>query len=342
MQFERELRMISVIVPVYNAQKFIRRCVESVVNQTRRDFELILVDDGSNDGSGDICDGYAKKDSRITVVRQKNSGVSSARNAGLEVATRPYVAFLDSDDEVGDGYLESLLDPPERYDLVVSGYRQISTDSQEIGIVKFDRESFENIDKTAALSCISRGKFNIVWGKRFKRSIIRQNDVKFIRDIDYCEDTLFVLDYLINSRSLLIDESTQYRHRIHQEKRLSDVDATLYDRFSYANNLIKVKLERNFPSVTSSLEWKQRMRGILCDFTFSMLKTKYPYSIKRRFLSKIFKDPDYPNSIYEIRRMFGGEGKLIQGALFSKSPFFVNIVFMGADVKRRFTDKRRR
>ncbi len=115
---------ISVIVPAYNAEKTLHRCVDSILAQTFEDFELILVDDGSKDSSGRICDEYAAKDSRIRVVHKSNGGVSSARNAGLDIASGEYVAFIDSDDYIDNDYLLSFT----RYnaDLIVSGAKTIS------------------------------------------------------------------------------------------------------------------------------------------------------------------------------------------------------------------------
>ena len=97
---------ISVIVPVYRAEKYISGCIESILNQTLENFELLLVDDGSPDESGRICDEYARKDGRITVVHKKNEGVSIARNTGIDMAKANWVCFIDSDDWVENNYLE--------------------------------------------------------------------------------------------------------------------------------------------------------------------------------------------------------------------------------------------
>lgn len=114
---------ISVIVPVYNVEPYLENCIESILNQTFWDFELILVDDGSNDGSRNICDAYAEKDERITVLYQKHRGVSAGRNRGLEESVCKYVAFVDADDYVDDRYLETLYRTIRKYqaDLVLSG-----------------------------------------------------------------------------------------------------------------------------------------------------------------------------------------------------------------------------
>ena len=101
--------MVSVIIPVYNVEKYLRRCLDSVVGQTYKDLEIILVDDGSTDGSTEICEEYAKKDSRIRFLRKQNGGLSSARNAGLLVATGEYVTFVDSDDYIEDFTYERLI-----------------------------------------------------------------------------------------------------------------------------------------------------------------------------------------------------------------------------------------
>lgn len=100
---------ISVIVPVYNVEQYLKECVDSILNQTFRDFELILVDDGSTDKSGMICDAYANEDPRIIVFHQQNAGAAAARNRGLDVARGEYIAFVDSDDAINNTYLQKLL-----------------------------------------------------------------------------------------------------------------------------------------------------------------------------------------------------------------------------------------
>ncbi len=114
----------SIIVPVYNAEKTLQRCVDSILAQTFEDFELILINDGSKDQSGDICDEYAAKDSRVKTVHKTNGGVSSARNAGLRIAQGEYIAFIDSDDYIDNDYLLGF----KHYDadLIISGAKLIS------------------------------------------------------------------------------------------------------------------------------------------------------------------------------------------------------------------------
>lgn len=118
---------ISIIVPVYNVEKYLENCIESILNQTFKDFELILVDDGSTDNSGKICDIYEKKDSRIKVIHKNNGGLSSARNAGLDIACGKYVGFIDSDDSIHPRMYEILYDLIKKYESDISccNYKKI-------------------------------------------------------------------------------------------------------------------------------------------------------------------------------------------------------------------------
>ena len=100
--------LISIIVPIYNVEKYIKKCIDSIINQTYTNLEIILVDDGSPDNCGKICDKYKEKDDRIKVIHKKNGGLSDARNAGIDIATGEYITFIDSDDYVAENYIEVL------------------------------------------------------------------------------------------------------------------------------------------------------------------------------------------------------------------------------------------
>ena len=129
------MKKISIIVPVYQAEKYISKCIESIVNQTYKNLEIILVDDGSTDRSGEICDEYGKKDNRIVVVHNKNKGVSVARNCGLDIATGDYITFVDSDDYIDLQMYSEMMKVVEKYscDVVYSG-----------SVVKTQIQSFYN------------------------------------------------------------------------------------------------------------------------------------------------------------------------------------------------------
>ena len=122
-EFEMD-KLISIIVPVYNVEKYVAECIESIIKQTYQNLEILLIDDGSTDNSGKICDKYAEKDKRIKIIHKENGGVSSARNLGLDLAQGEYIAFIDSDDFVSNKYIESLYSAIEHKDaeIVLSKY----------------------------------------------------------------------------------------------------------------------------------------------------------------------------------------------------------------------------
>ena len=206
---------ISVIVPAYNAEKTLHRCVDSILAQTFEDFELILVDDGSKDSSGRICDEYAAKDSRIRVVHKSNGGVSSARNAGLDIASGEYVAFIDSDDYIDNDYLLSFT----RYnaDLIVSGATTISN-NKTITIQSHSLNG--SIFKSSFQEIISEHSDRVYirapWSKAFSNAIIKKHNIRFDNRIRYAEDYLFTLTFIKYSNNISFVQSYGYNYIIPQ------------------------------------------------------------------------------------------------------------------------------
>lgn len=184
----------SVIVPVYKVEDVLPRCIESILNQTVPDFELILIDDGSPDRSGAICDEYAAKDARIRVIHQKNAGVSAARNAGMRAAKGEFIVFVDSDDFVDRDLLMHLSESDA--DFVMVGFCdytnntiiRISPDEEEKWILCSTDGIKKYFDKCTAV---------FVWAKRYKKSIIDRNGLHFREDMRFSEDIVFNNAYLL-------------------------------------------------------------------------------------------------------------------------------------------------
>ncbi len=163
--------LVSVIIPVYKVEKFICRCIDSVIGQTYKNLEIILINDGSPDRCGEICDDYAKKDKRIRVIHQKNQGVSAARNAGLEIATGQWLYFLDSDDYISSHAIEKMVSAAEtgNYDIVIGGYNIVKLHK------KIESRS-KNWEKTDDLVKIRKKILlnelpNFACGKLYKREL---------------------------------------------------------------------------------------------------------------------------------------------------------------------------
>lgn len=191
--------MISVIVPIYKVEKFLPKCLDSLLNQTYRNLELILVDDGSPDASGMICDSYASADSRITVVHQANRGVSAARNAGLEIARGDYIGFCDPDDFAAPEMYAHMVDAMRMHDvdLVACGYDYYDEQYRIDETRAYKVRDVELIDKEAIYYMMADMPPTIRHGvvtKLFRRSII--GNLRFDTQLHSSEDAEFLLDYL--------------------------------------------------------------------------------------------------------------------------------------------------
>ena len=204
--------LASIIMPVYNAQHTLCRAVESVISQTFRDWELLLVDDGSNDDSGRICDEYAQKEARIRVIHQKNQGVSAARQTGIEAAQGEYVIHADADDWVEPTMLEAL-------------YRQAKEDDADVVICDFYsnngakqtycKQQPSSLVPIEILREMLQGRmFGALWHKLIRHSLYKKYDARFFRGINYCEDVLIWAQMLQHNELKIAYLSKAYYHYV--------------------------------------------------------------------------------------------------------------------------------
>ena len=202
--------IISVIVPVYNVEQYLKYCVTSIQNQTLKDIEIILVDDGSPDNSGKICEELAKTDKRISVIHKENGGLSSARNAGIAIAKGDYIGFVDSDDWIEPDMYEYLLKLITENNADIADCEMLETSKREYTIEK-EKENIEHLNREGALDIffrISRANINYcVCDKLFKREIF--DKVKFTEGIIF-EDIDFNYRALVHIDSIVISDSKKY------------------------------------------------------------------------------------------------------------------------------------
>lgn len=198
---------ISIIVPIYNTAKYLPTCLKSILSQTYQNLEIILVDDGSTDNSGQIADDYAKEDSRIKVIHQKNQGQSAARNSGLKKAKGEYISFVDSDDQIKPSFIDALLDlytNNAHTSIAVCGhqYHQVKNNSSK-NLYQSElqpRRSHES-QKTYILKLLAKdGRMYSCNNKLFQSPIIKQYHILFNEKLNFSEDTNFVLDYLAHAK----------------------------------------------------------------------------------------------------------------------------------------------
>lgn len=200
--------MISVIVPVYKAEKYLHRCIDSILAQTYTDFELLLIDDGSPDRSGEICDEYAKQDSRVRVFHKTNGGVSSARNLGLDNAKGDWITFVDADDYIHLDFLKEY-SRHEEVDLVVGSFKVVGSKEEWAGSINERKYNIQHIrEEILRISLLIN--FQTPWAKFFRREIIIANNLKFDEKIFSSEDWLFVLNYLKYSKSIQTNNREYY------------------------------------------------------------------------------------------------------------------------------------
>lgn len=236
--------LLSIIVPVYGAEKYIAAMIDSVIAQTFTNWEAILVDDGSKDASGEICEEYARKDSRIRVIHKENGGVSSARNEGIKTALGDFITFVDADDQLNPSFLSNF-SFDMNLDFEIQGFYVNHPDSPESNLIVQPKETriatMRDVYAEAELIKISRGPYC----KLFKTQIIKDNKIFFPINISFGEDAIFVKLYLLNcsgkARSIVaadyiyndFNDPNSLTHRVHPAQAMYDVakdDLELYER----------------------------------------------------------------------------------------------------------------
>lgn len=221
----------SIIVPVYKVEPILPRCIESILNQTVADFELILIDDGSPDRCGLICDEYAAKDSRIHVIHQVNGGVSRARNAGMDIAKGEYIVFVDSDDWVDKGYLSILNRDDADVAVVCSSVYLADGTLKE---TTYEENLVTSITSEADIICFLKKWYAIqVWGKRFRRKVIEENSLRFDTSFQYGEDSLFLAQYIMHTQRIVTYSDAVYNiHRFKEDSLTELANQNWFDNYS--------------------------------------------------------------------------------------------------------------
>lgn len=236
-----EKPLVTIIVPVYNAEAKLRKCVDSILQQRYKHYELLLVNDGSKDTSGSICDEYAKKESRVKVFHKENGGVSSARNFGLINATGSWICFIDSDDFIEEDYLESFsLNKDETTELMVSGYtidNKVNNLEYKKEISFFDDYSFNN-----TVFRLNKEKFlSRIWGMLLDNNVIKSNKLQFNEKFRFGEDTLFLWSYLLNVNTICLIRSTGYHYIKYDSETLASIFNTYVSLTEVNEEIFKLK-----------------------------------------------------------------------------------------------------
>lgn len=216
-------KLVSIIIPIYNSAIFLDKCVQSVINQSYKHIEIILVNDGSTDISGDLCDKYAAYDNRIKVIHKINGGLVSSRKAGISLSTGEYVLYIDGDDWIESKLIECYMHSALKYDadIIISSHKvnlegRAETVPNTLPVGFYDKNKLisEIYPKMIYTGIFSQfGIFSYSWGKLYRRSILIENQLKVREDITIGEDALCVYPTILDASSLVILDQPYYHYR---------------------------------------------------------------------------------------------------------------------------------
>lgn len=269
---------VSVIIPIYNVEKYLRACVDSVLGQTYQDLQIILVDDGSTDQSGKLCDVYAQKDERVKVIHQANSGPSAARNNGIRHARGKYIIFVDADDQLFPLSLQYMVDCIAKTgaEIVFGGYLDRSPYG-EFEIYEFNSE----VDtKDKLITAVTSGTGGVLWAKLFRKDIIAENRIQLNNEVHFSEDMLFVLEYI---------------QHVHQWANVP-IPVYLYNRLNESSLTRKIdeKLITSYTLFAVELTKKLIQLGVESEIASKISNQKIV-----GFIDVILKSSSQPQSVFE-------------------------------------------
>ena len=280
---------ISVVVPIYNTREYLSECIDSIINQTYRNLEIILIDDGSNDGSEDICDRYAQKDSRIKVIHRKNQGLVSARREGAREASSKWVSYVDSDDWIEPNMYEEMVEVLENKanpDIIICGsfHDKVGLSFMHRGTVPPGVYEGEDVKKLLPIMIIGneRGDWGIegsAWGKIYNKDILLPILDRIDYRITYGEDDALVFGMIPRCDSVAVVDGFYYHYRIHSGSMATSYSSETYERLQ----LLKSYFEREFKDLGIWEQQKAGVHKILFLFLIQTMKAMYDLDMGYQF-----------------------------------------------------------
>lgn len=198
------MELISIIIPIYNQEKYLRKCLDSILNQTYKNFEAILIDDGSTDSSPELCDKFAKEDDRIKVIHKVNAGVSETRNLGISIAKGEYICFIDSDDYIESTYLQDMynvMEQEKNCDIVFCKYNIVDSEGNVQPQKEENLKEFVNMCDITYFYESKKLIPGFIWRSLYSKNII--GDLRFEKNIPYLEDVYFLTQLLLAKKPKL-------------------------------------------------------------------------------------------------------------------------------------------
>ena len=297
---------VSIIVPVYKADKYIYRCVDSILAQTLSDIEILLIDDGSPDKSGIICDEYAHRDPRIKVFHKDNGGVSSARNVGIDNARGEWISFVDADDWIEPETIETCINAAEGYEMIRFGMKSIFT-----GHVIEDRRINEKWDYNEYLSnVVARQTIVGVWGGLYLRSVFIDNNIRFNSKFTLGEDWLVLFTYLKRISRLKIIDRPFYNYNKMNE--MSATSTLCMQKYMQLNEVASEICYDPYLSYRVGYNAIASLKANICGYCIAALLTKSSsLSIYKSMLMDMRKQNIYPSWMEIYKSTLGIKFKIV-------------------------------
>lgn len=301
---------ISVIVPVYNVEKYISECIQSILAQTYKDIELILVNDGSSDQSGEICDGFANKNNRVKVIHIENSGPSAARNTGIEIATGEYIAFVDADDTIEPNMYEILLNQSliHNADIVVCPFKTFNLVNNTTSVSSVWNDVYCNIDKRKIEkylipSILNNTTYSLisVFNKLYRKTLFDSNGIRFDIEKSHSEDVRLNFTLLTKISNLVFVEQPFYNYFIRERESLtnkvrSDLHLYAFDNKHFMIDLCKkYKLEKLINSI------REHFTKVLLTYLHDVVNSDLSDDQKYRIIIEILKDDEFHKDLNYVK-----------------------------------------
>lgn len=327
--------VLSIIVPIYNVEKYLKDCLESILVQTFNDFEIILVNDGSTDKSGEICDEYSKKDTRVKVIHKNNGGVSSARNIGLKNALGKYIAFVDPDDMIDKNMYEIMMNVSikDDVDIVVCQIKTINTNLQTESISQiWEKANIKlnkiDIKKRLIPDILTKGQYSIASSsnKIYKINLLKGTNIRFNEEMSHGEDARFNLLLLQEAESIEFIDKPLYKYYIRDRISLTRAfDKNFYNRILDNKNFgIKLCKQYNITDITGYIE--TYMNNTI-NFIESLIRSDIDKNEKKEIVMNILQSNDFIDGInnYKPPSFYY---HILKKTLISKNYMIINSVIL--------------
>ena len=316
------MNLISVIIPAYNCDRTISKCLDSLLSQTYPNFEIIVIDDGSKDKTNDVVSNYSKKDGRVRLIYQNNSGVSEARNHGIECAIGEFITFVDSDDYVSDKYLEEMI---ILYDSGIFPVVNFANNDSESCVLNICSDYYEYSIDDNYLSDYLAGDLGkmisfSVWNKLFVKRIITENNIKFTKELKIGEDMIFVLQYLNFCSMVKILNKPMYHYCFNQTSTInSDKSnfAPLYE--ATFNTLLSICNEREKTVLPALAYWSLSVTKYTVSNNYVTSKKYHSFCNYFNYL----KDLSFIKCAKSCNQLESKRDRLLKFALSQNRPFYL-------------------